>query len=35
MTAAGGWFVKLKVTDRADYDKLMDRDAYEAFLRTL
>ena len=32
---AGGWFVKLKVADRADYDKLMDRDAYEAFLRTL
>jgi glycine cleavage system H protein len=32
---AGGWFVKLKVADPAEFDRLMDRDAYEAFLRTL
>jgi glycine cleavage system H protein len=32
---AGGWFVKLKLANPAEVDKLMDRDAYEAFLRTL
>ncbi|HEY2481155.1 MAG TPA: glycine cleavage system protein GcvH [Caulobacteraceae bacterium] len=32
---AGGWFVKLKVANPAEFDQLMDRDAYEAFLRTL
>jgi glycine cleavage system H protein len=32
---ADGWFVKMKLADRAEFDKLMDRDAYEAFLRTL
>jgi len=31
----GGWFVKLKVADPAEVDALMDRPAYEAFLRTL
>jgi glycine cleavage system H protein len=30
----GGWFAKLKVSDPAQYDALMDRDAYEAFLAT-
>ena len=28
----GGWFAKLKVSDPAQYDALMDRPAYEAFL---
>jgi glycine cleavage system H protein len=32
---AGGWFVKLKVANPAEFDTLMDRDAYESFLRTL
>jgi glycine cleavage system H protein len=31
---AGGWFAKIKVADAAQYDALMDRDAYEAFLAT-
>ena len=31
----GGWFVKLKVANPAEVESLMDRDAYEAFLRTL
>jgi glycine cleavage system H protein len=31
----GGWFAKLKVDDSSDYSKLMDRDEYEAFLKTL
>jgi glycine cleavage system H protein len=31
---AGGWFAKIKVADPAEYEKLMDRDAYEAFLAT-
>ncbi len=30
----GGWFAKVKIADRAEYDALMDRDAYEAFLQT-
>jgi glycine cleavage system H protein len=32
---AGGWFVKIKVANPAEVDALMDRDAYEAFLKTL
>ena len=32
---AGGWFVKLKVTDPKALDALMDRAAYEAYLKTL
>lgn len=30
----GGWFAKLKVADPAEYEALMDRPAYEAFLQT-
>ena len=30
-----GWFARLKVADKAEYEALMDRDAYEAFLGTL
>lgn len=30
-----GWFVKLKITDAAELDALMDADAYKAFLETL
>jgi len=30
-----GWFAKLKVADPAEYEALMDRHAYEAFLGTL
>ena len=30
-----GWFAKLKVADPAEYETLMDRHAYEAFLGTL
>jgi len=32
---AGGWFAKVRVTDPAEVEKLMDRPAYEAFLATL
>ena len=32
---AGGWFVKIKVANPSEVDALMDRDAYEAFLKTL
>ncbi|MDG2530487.1 glycine cleavage system protein GcvH [Caulobacter endophyticus] len=32
---AGGWFAKLKLSNPAELDALMDRDAYEAFLATL
>jgi len=32
---SGGWFAKLKVADPAEYEALMDRAAYEAFLQTL
>jgi glycine cleavage system H protein len=32
---AGGWFAKLKVADAAEFEALMDRSAYEAFLGTL
>jgi glycine cleavage system H protein len=30
-----GWFVKLKVANRADVEALMDEDAYKAFLETI
>jgi glycine cleavage system H protein len=30
-----GWFLKLKVRDRADVDALMDAKAYKAFLETI
>ena len=30
----GGWFAKLKVADPSEYEALMDRAAYEAFLQT-
>jgi glycine cleavage system H protein len=32
---AGGWFAKIKLSNPAEVDALMDRDAYEAFLATL
>ena len=32
---SGGWFAKLKVADKAEFEALMDRPAYEAFLATL
>jgi glycine cleavage system H protein len=32
---AGGWFAKLKVSDPAQVEALMDRAAYEAYLDTL
>ena len=32
---AAGWFAKLKIADKAQYDALMDRDAYETYLGTL
>ena len=32
---AGGWFVKLRVANPAEVEGLMDRHAYEAFLKTL
>ncbi|MDO8296860.1 MAG: glycine cleavage system protein GcvH [Caulobacter sp.] len=31
---AGGWFAKIKVSDPAQVEALMDRAAYEAFLGT-
>jgi len=30
-----GWFVKLKISDKSELSKLMDEDAYKAFLETL
>ncbi len=30
-----GWFMKLKLANRADLDALMDADAYKAFLETI
>ena len=30
-----GWFARLKVADKGEYEALMDRDAYEEFLQTL
>jgi len=32
---AAGWFAKLKVSDPAEVERLMDRPAYEAYLQTL
>ena len=32
---SGGWFAKLKIADKGQYDALMDRDAYETYLGTL
>ncbi|WP_411288559.1 glycine cleavage system protein GcvH [Phenylobacterium sp.] len=32
---AGGWFARVKVADPAEYEALMDRAAYDAFLQTL
>jgi glycine cleavage system H protein len=31
----GGWFVKLKIANKAELDALMDQAAYDAFLKTL
>ena len=31
---SGGWFAKVKVSDPSQYEALMDRPAYEAFLET-
>ena len=31
----GGWFAKIKASDPAEFEALMDRDAYEAFLASL
>ena len=31
---SGGWFAKLRIADPAEYEALMDRPAYEAFLET-
>jgi len=30
-----GWFARIKVADKAEYEALMDRAAYEAYLGTL
>ena len=30
----GGWFAKVKLSDPAEYEALMDRAAYDAFLQT-
>jgi glycine cleavage system H protein len=35
MPEGGGWLVKVKLSDPAAVETLMDRDAYEAFLQTL
>jgi len=32
---SAGWFAKLKIADKSEYDALMDRAAYETFLGTL
>jgi glycine cleavage system H protein len=32
---AGGWFAKIKLSNPAEVDALMDRTAYEAFLSSL
>ena len=32
---AGGWFARVKVADAAEYEALMDRAAYDAYLETL
>jgi glycine cleavage system H protein len=31
---AGGWFAKVRIADKAEYEALMDRAAYESFLAT-
>ncbi|OYX06786.1 MAG: glycine cleavage system protein H, partial [Rhizobiales bacterium 32-66-8] len=33
--AGAGWFLKLKVTNPAEVDQLMDGAAYQAYLATL
>ena len=30
-----GWFAKIRISDKAEFEALMDRDAYEAYLGTL
>ncbi|MGH6863695.1 MAG: glycine cleavage system protein H, partial [Methylocella sp.] len=30
-----GWFLKIKLTDAAELDSLMDEDAYREFLKTV
>ena len=35
MPEAGGWFAKVKVSDASELDALMDRPAYEEFLKSL
>ena len=32
---AAGWFAKVRIANPAEIDALMDRDAYEDYLRTL
>ena len=32
---AAGWFAKVRIANPAEVEALMDRDAYEAYLRTL
>ncbi len=32
---SAGWFAKIKLSDPAEADKLMDKAAYESFLQTL
>ena len=32
---SAGWFAKVKIADKAEYEALMDRAAYEDFLGTL
>jgi glycine cleavage system H protein len=32
---AGGWFVKLKVSDKSELDGLMDQAAYDAYVKGL
>ena len=32
---SGGWFMKLKLTDKGEADDLMDEEAYAAYLATL
>ncbi|MDO8380854.1 glycine cleavage system protein GcvH [Phenylobacterium sp.] len=32
---SGGWFAKLKIADKAEFEALMDRAAYEDYLGTL
>lgn len=33
--AENGWIVKIKVSDQAELDGLMNKDAYDAFVKTL